>query len=116
MRSSDWSSDVFSSALDAAHIHDHLDAGIRPSVVLMNPPFSAAAHVDGKVADAGLRHIASALARLAEASRLVPIPGASLYPDIPALRDGLVRLQARGRVVGRDSLVPGKSDEQRVYP
>ena len=30
---------------DAAHIHDHLDAGIRPSVVLMNPPFSAAAHV-----------------------------------------------------------------------
>src|SRR5262249_40856629 len=31
---------------DAAHIHDHLDAAIRPSVVLMNPPFSAAAHVD----------------------------------------------------------------------
>src|SRR3546814_9800621 len=44
---------------DAAHIHDHLDAGIRPSVVLMNPPFPAAAHVDGKVADPGLRHITS---------------------------------------------------------
>src|SRR3546814_7338868 len=28
---------------DAAHIHDHLDAGLVPSVVLMNPPFSAVA-------------------------------------------------------------------------
>ena len=39
---------------DAAHIHDHLDLGIRPTVVLMNPPFSAAAHVEGRVADAAL--------------------------------------------------------------
>src|SRR5438552_5581086 len=42
---------------DAAHIHDHLDATLRPTVVLMNPPFSAAAHVDGRVADAALRHL-----------------------------------------------------------
>ena len=68
---------------DAAHIHDHLDAGIRPSVVLMNPPFSVAAHVDGRVADAALRHIASALARLAEGGRLVAITGANLSPTIP---------------------------------
>ena len=84
---------------DAAHIHDHLDAGIRPSVVLMNPPFSAAAHVDGKVADAALCHIASALARLAEGGRLVAITGANLSPDNPTWRDGFVRLQERGRVV-----------------
>ena len=84
---------------DAAHIHDHLDAGIRPSVVLMNPPFSAAAHVDGKVADAALRHIASALTRLAEGGRLVAITGANLSPDAPAWREGFVRLQERGRVV-----------------
>src|SRR3984957_16605895 len=32
---------------DAAQIDDHLGGGIRPSVVLMNPPFSAMAHVDG---------------------------------------------------------------------
>ena len=49
---------------DAAHINDHLDAGIVPSVVLMNPPFSAAVHVDRQMADAALRHVASALARL----------------------------------------------------
>jgi len=84
---------------DAAHIHDHLDAGIKPSVVLMNPPFSAAAHVDGKVADAALRHLSSALARLAEGGRLVAITGANLSPDNPTWRDGFVRLQERGRVV-----------------
>ena len=84
---------------DAAHIHDHLDASIRPSVVLMNPPFSVAAHVDGKVADAALRHIASALARLAEGGRLVAITGANLSPDNPTWRDGFVRLQERGSVV-----------------
>ena len=84
---------------DAAHIHDHLDAALRPSVVLMNPPFSAVAHVETRVADAALRHIASALARLAEGGRLVAITGASLAPDNPAWRDGFVRLQQRGRVV-----------------
>src|SRR5580700_7900396 len=56
---------------DAAHIHDHLDLAVRPTVVLMNPPFSAAAHVDGRVADAALRHISSALARVVEGGRLV---------------------------------------------
>jgi hypothetical protein len=84
---------------DAAHIHDHLDAATRPTVVLMNPPFSAAAHVDGRVADAALRHILSALARLAEGGRLVTITAASVSPDNPTWRDSFVRLQERARVV-----------------
>ena len=84
---------------DAAHIHDHLDDAVRPSVVLMNPPFSAAAHVDGSVADAALRHVASALARVAEGGRLVAITGASLSPNHPSWREAFVRLQERGRVV-----------------
>ena len=84
---------------DAAHIDDHLDAGITPSVVLMNPPFSAVANVDRRMADAALRHIASALARLAEGGRLVAITGASCSPDNPVWRDAFVRLQERGRVV-----------------
>lgn len=84
---------------DAAQIHDHLDDAVRPSVVLMNPPFSAAAHVDGTVADAALRHVSSALARLADGGRLVTITGASLSPDHPSWRDAFVRLQERGRVV-----------------
>ena len=87
------------SRFDAAQIHDHLDAGAIPSVVLMNPPFSAMANVTGKVQDAAFRHIASALARLAPGGRLVTITGAGFGPDIPAWRDAFVRLQERGQVV-----------------
>jgi predicted RNA methylase len=85
--------------LDAAQIDDHLDTGIKPSVVLMNPPFSAVANVDRRMADAALRHIASALARLPGGGRLVAITGASCSPDNPIWTDAFVRLQERGRVV-----------------
>jgi predicted RNA methylase len=84
---------------DAAQIDDHLDARIVPTVVLMNPPFSVMAHVDGRMADAAYRHVASALARLADGGRLVAITGASFSPDNPAWRDAFVRLQDRGRIV-----------------
>ena len=84
---------------DAAQIDDHLDADIVPSVVLMNPPFSAMAHVDRRMADAALRHVASALARLCDGGRLVAITGATFAPDNPAWTDAFVRLQERGRVV-----------------
>jgi predicted RNA methylase len=84
---------------DAAHIHDHLDAAARPTVVLMNPPFSVAAHVEGRTADAALRHISSALGRLSDGGRLVTITGASLCPDNPSWRESFIRLQQRARVV-----------------
>jgi predicted RNA methylase len=84
---------------DAAHIHDHLDASLIPTVVVMNPPFSAVAHVDRRMADAALRHIGSALSRLAEGGRLVAITGASCAPDNPAWEPAFVRLQEQGRVL-----------------
>ncbi|MBB5051878.1 hypothetical protein HNQ36_001832 [Afipia massiliensis] len=84
---------------DAAHIDDHLDSGLVPSVILMNPPFSAAVHVDRPVADAALRHVASALDRLADGGRLVAITDANVAPDHPAWHDAFVRLQERGRIV-----------------
>ncbi|WFU74208.1 strawberry notch-like NTP hydrolase domain-containing protein [Bradyrhizobium sp. CB2312] len=84
---------------DAAQIDDHLDANVLPSVVLMNPPFSAVANVDRRMADAAFRHIASALARLCDGGRLVAIAGASLTPENPAWLEAFVRLQERGRVV-----------------
>ena len=84
---------------DAAQIDDHLDPAVTPSVVLMNPPFSAMAHVEGRVADAAYRHLASALARLAPGGRLVTITGASFAPDNPAWTDIFMRLQERGRIV-----------------
>ncbi|MBB3999741.1 strawberry notch family protein [Aureimonas pseudogalii] len=84
---------------DAAQIDDHLGSSAVPSVVLMNPPFSAMANVSGRVQDAGFRHIASALARLAEGGRLVAITGANVGPDMPDWRDAFAGLQASGRVV-----------------
>jgi predicted RNA methylase len=84
---------------DAAQIDDHLGAGVRPSVVLMNPPFSAMAHVDRRMADTILRHVRSALARLADGGRLVAITGANFAPDNPAWTDAFAQLRERGRVV-----------------
>jgi P-type conjugative transfer protein TrbJ len=91
--------DVGVTGFDAARIDDHLDAGVTPTVVLMNPPFSALANVDRRRTDAALRHVSSALARLAEGGRLVAITQASLAPDSPAWREDFQRLQERGTVV-----------------
>jgi hypothetical protein len=87
------------SRFDAAQIDDHLGAGVRPSVVLMNPPFSAMAHVERRMADTTLRHVISALARLVDGGRLVAITGANFAPDNPAWTDAFVQLQERSRVV-----------------
>jgi predicted RNA methylase len=84
---------------DAAQIDDHLDAACVPSVVLMNPPFSATANVDRPLAETTLRHLSSALARLGEGGRLVAITGAGFAPDNPAWTEAFVRLQERGRLV-----------------
>lgn len=84
---------------DAAHIDDHLDPATCPSVVLMNPPFSAGIHVEGRMADTAWRHLASAFARLAPGGRLVAVTGSSLSPDNPKWRDTFIRLQQRGTVL-----------------
>ena len=90
---------VSTTRFDAAHINDHLDAGIVPSVVLMNSPFSAAIHVDRQMREAALRHVGSALARLPAGGRLVTITGANVAPDNPAWTEAFMRLQEQGRVV-----------------
>ena len=84
---------------DAAQIHDRLDAGLVPSCIVMNPPFSTALHAEARVADADFRHLTSAVARLGSGGRLVAITSASCAPDHKARRDGFVRLQDKARVV-----------------
>ncbi|BAV52867.1 methylase/helicase (plasmid) [Mesorhizobium loti] len=84
---------------DAAHIDDHLDAAIEPSIVLMNPPFSVGAHVDGHVNDAAWRHLSSTFARLRAGGRLVAITGTGLSPENPRWRPGFERLQQQGTVI-----------------
>ncbi|MER9056714.1 strawberry notch family protein [Mesorhizobium sp. M0910] len=84
---------------DAAHIDDHLDAAIEPSVVLMNPPFSVGAYVDGHVTDAAWRHLSSAFARLRPGGRLVAITGTGLSPENSKWRPAFERLQQQGTIV-----------------
>jgi len=84
---------------NAAQIDDHLDPTVIPSVVLMNPPFSVMANVDGRKTEAAWRHISSALARLAPGGRLVTISGANFAPDHPEWKAAFVRWQENSRVV-----------------
>ena len=84
---------------DAASIDDYLPARIQPTVVLMNPPFSAVAHVERTMRDAAMRHIQSALARLEPGGRLVAITGASCAPSSSIWRGPFTRVQEQARVV-----------------
>ena len=72
-------------ALDAEILNDLLPGEIRPTAVLMNPPFTA---TGGRVTQHhgryGLRHIESALQRLAEGGRLVAIAGENISFERPA--------------------------------
>ncbi|MEY8838598.1 strawberry notch-like NTP hydrolase domain-containing protein [Cribrihabitans sp. XS_ASV171] len=86
-------------SFDAAQIDDHLDVSSSPSVVLMNPPFSAVANVDGRTTEATARHLRSALARLAPGGRLVAITGAAFAPDAPAWAETFGRLTETAHLV-----------------
>jgi predicted RNA methylase len=66
---------------DAASINDRLNRSITPTVIVMNPPFSAANHVEGKFRQATSQHVLSALARIAPGGRLVVITGESFRPS-----------------------------------
>jgi hypothetical protein len=91
--------DVTVTRHNAEQIHDRLDPAIQPSVLLMNPPFSASPYIGARFAEAAMRHLRSAFARLADGGRLVAITGHNLTADNPTCRDDFVELQQKGRVV-----------------
>jgi hypothetical protein len=80
---------------NAGQVHDYLPEALRPSVILMNPPFSAAPGVKGAIAGTDLRHLRSALQRLAPGGRLVAITGINASPSHSDLRDALQGLDVR---------------------
>jgi predicted RNA methylase len=94
---------------NAEHIHDLLDPAVRPSVVLMNPPFSSSPHVEKRFAEAAFRHLASAFARLREGGRLVAITGHNVGPEEPGWREGFVRLQEGGGRVVFSAAISGQA-------
>ena len=66
---------AFNAEAIADRLHD-----VRPTVVLMNPPFSATPGVDRITRDADLRHVRSAASMLPPGGRLVTITSAHCAP------------------------------------
>ena len=87
------------SNVDAATLDDRLDREVTPSVVLMNPPFSVAQHVEGRFKAATAQHVLSALSRLRPGGRLVAITGANFSPATAAFRTAFKRISDMGDVV-----------------
>ena len=83
---------------NAENIADHLP-GIRPTVVLINPPFSATPGVSGIRHDADLRHLRSAFAMLPPGGRLAAITSANCVPGDTAWRSAFESLGGAARVV-----------------
>ncbi len=77
---------------NAEQIDDYLDATVMPATVLMNPPFSASPGIAREMHDATVRHIRSALRRLAPGGRMAMLTHANHDPasaKIAALYHGL---------------------------
>ena len=81
-------------AFNAEAIADRL-RDVRPTVVLMNPPFSVTPGVDRISHDADLRHVRSAFSMLPPGGRLVTITSAHCVPGDAAWTDALGRLDGR---------------------
>ena len=67
-------------SFNAEQINDYLPGGISPTVVVMNPPFSASPNIDRRNSFALSNHVRSAFQRLAPGGRLVLISAHWFYP------------------------------------
>ena len=82
---------------NAETIRDYLPE-LRPTVVLMNPPFSASPGIDRIRHDADLRHIRSAFSMLPPGGRLVAISSSHCTPGDPAWADAFASLDPPAHV------------------
>ena len=105
---------------NAEQIDDYLDASVTPDCVLMNPPFSASPNIERSMRDTTVRHIRSALRRVADGGRLVVLTGASHDPlnaDIRALYadlTGMASFRFTATVDGRIYARHGTSIDTRL--
>ncbi|WP_292730180.1 strawberry notch-like NTP hydrolase domain-containing protein [Nostoc sp. JL31] len=85
--------------VNAEQINDYLAGKTQPSVVLMNPPFSASPKINSRNPDATKSHINSALQRLANGGRLVTITANWFSPANPSWRETFLKWQDFARVL-----------------
>ena len=78
---------------DAEHIADLLP-DLRPSVVVMNPPFSRSAGSSKVASGTDLRHVAAAYRALRPGGRLVAITSANRDPETSGWRDAFPTRQS----------------------
>jgi predicted RNA methylase len=81
---------------NAEQIDDYLDRSLQPSIVLMNPPFSASPNVSSRNPLATFKHVKSALLRLQSGGRLVSITGNWFTPKASDWREHFDRLAKVG--------------------
>jgi hypothetical protein len=108
---------VFS--FNAEQLHDRLPIEIQPTVVLMNPPFSATPLVNRRNAYATANHVRSAFARLVPGGRLVLLSGSWFCPTSPVWQaglSGLDQLQVRwtATVTGNAYYKHGSTVDTRI--
>ena len=96
---------------NAEAIADHLP-GPRPTVVLMNPPFSATPGVFRSRPDADLRHVCSAFSMLPEGGRLVAITSANCIPGDMAWDRAMANLSPKPRI-GFSLAIDGRAYARR---
>ncbi|MDB9529551.1 strawberry notch family protein [Oscillatoria sp. CS-180] len=105
---------------NAEHIHDLMPGHVQPSVVVMNPPFSASPRQDRRNPDATGNHVRSAFLRLVPGGRLVLVSGRWFSPDSKFWRTAFSGLEdqvcVRATVVfsGDTYLKHGTSIETRL--
>ena len=90
--------EVLVTGVNAENIADRLP-GARPTVVIMNPPFSATPGVDRIRHDADLRHLRSAFSMLPSGGRLAAVTSAKCVPGDSDWNGAFARLDPPARVV-----------------
>ena len=90
--------DALVTGINAENAADHL-AGIRPTTVIMNPPFSATPGIGRIRHDADLRHMRSAFSMLPPGGRLAAITSANCTPGDSDWNGAFGRLDPPARVV-----------------
>lgn len=86
--------------LNAEQLHDRLPLGIKPSVIIANPPFSHSPGLRRANTGTTLKHLKSALDRLSPGGRMVFITGENFKPGSKTWGKHFPKIQEQATVIG----------------
>lgn len=87
------------SSHNAEQIHDRLDWSLKPTAILMNPPFTSFLNRNVRKSSAVMEHLINALKRLEPEGRLVIISQESIRPNNPIWVRKFIEIQSTAKVV-----------------